>query len=49
MSRNGRLPDDLRVVALAGGVSGIAKLAAGLRAVLAPALSVIVNTGDDFG
>ncbi len=48
MSRNGRLPDDLRVVALAGGVGG-AKLAAGLQAVLAPgALSVIVNTGDDF-
>lgn len=38
----------LRVVALAGGVGG-AKLAAGLQAVLAPgALSVIVNTGDDF-
>ncbi len=48
MSRNDRLPDDLRVVALAGGVGG-AKLAAGLQAVLAPgALSVIVNTGDDF-
>jgi len=48
ISRNGRLPDDLRVVALAGGVGG-AKLAAGLQAVLAPgALSVIVNTGDDF-
>lgn len=48
MSRNGRLPDDLRVVALAGGVGG-AKLAAGLQAVLAPgSLSVIVNTGDDF-
>lgn len=46
--RAGRLPDDLRVVALAGGVGG-AKLAAGLQAVLAPgALSVIVNTGDDF-
>lgn len=38
----------LRVVALAGGVGG-AKLAAGLQAVLPPgALSVIVNTGDDF-
>ena len=37
-----------RVVALAGGVGG-AKLAAGLQAVLPPgALSVIVNTGDDF-
>ena len=52
MSRNGHLPGDLpgdlRVVALAGGVGG-AKLAAGLQAVLAPgALSVIVNTGDDF-
>lgn len=48
MSHNDRLPDDLRVVALAGGVGG-AKLAAGLQAVLAPgALSVIVNTGDDF-
>lgn len=43
-----RNPDDLRVVALAGGVGG-AKLAAGLQAVLPPgALSVIVNTGDDF-
>jgi LPPG:FO 2-phospho-L-lactate transferase len=38
----------LRVVALAGGVGG-AKLAAGLQAVLAPgALTVVVNTGDDF-
>jgi LPPG:FO 2-phospho-L-lactate transferase len=37
-----------RVVALAGGVGG-AKLAAGLQQVLSPgALSVIVNTGDDF-
>ncbi len=45
---DGRKPDDLRVVALAGGVGG-AKLAAGLQAVLPPgALSVIVNTGDDF-
>lgn len=36
------------VVALAGGVGG-AKLAAGLQEVLAPgALTVIVNTGDDF-
>ena len=43
-----RKRDDLRVVALAGGVGG-AKLAAGLQAVLPPgALSVIVNTGDDF-
>ncbi|MFO7634275.1 MAG: 2-phospho-L-lactate transferase CofD family protein, partial [Caldilinea sp.] len=45
---NGRRRDDLRVVALAGGVGG-AKLAAGLQEVLPPgALSVIVNTGDDF-
>ncbi|MCB0044223.1 MAG: 2-phospho-L-lactate transferase [Caldilineaceae bacterium] len=37
-----------KVVALAGGVGG-AKLAAGLQAVLPPgALTVIVNTGDDF-
>jgi len=37
-----------RVVALAGGVGG-AKLAAGLQEVLSPgALTVIVNTGDDF-
>jgi len=37
-----------RVVALAGGVGG-ARLATGLQAVLAPgALTVIVNTGDDF-
>lgn len=44
----GRKLDDLRVAALAGGVGG-AKLAAGLQAVLPPgALSVIVNTGDDF-
>ena len=36
------------VVALAGGVGG-AKLATGLQAVLPPgALTVIVNTGDDF-
>jgi LPPG:FO 2-phospho-L-lactate transferase len=39
---------DLRIVALAGGVGG-AKLAAGLQAVLPPGgLTVIVNTGDDF-
>lgn len=39
---------DLKVVALAGGVGG-AKLAVGLQAVLPPgALTVIVNTGDDF-
>ena len=39
---------NLRVVALAGGVGG-AKLARGLQEVLPPgALSVIVNTGDDF-
>jgi LPPG:FO 2-phospho-L-lactate transferase len=38
----------LRVVALAGGVGG-AKLAAGLAKVLPPgALSVVVNTADDF-
>ena len=38
----------LRVVALAGGVGG-AKLAAGLQAALpAGALTVVVNTGDDF-
>src|SRR5688500_11945882 len=38
----------LRVTALAGGVGG-AKLAAGLQAVLpAGALTVVVNTGDDF-
>jgi len=38
----------LRVVALAGGVGG-AKLAAGMQAVLPPgALSVVVNTADDF-
>ncbi len=37
-----------RVVAIAGGVGG-AKLAAGLQAALPPgALTVIVNTGDDF-
>lgn len=37
-----------KVVALAGGVGG-AKLAAGLQAALPPgALTVIVNTGDDF-
>ncbi|MCB0063006.1 MAG: 2-phospho-L-lactate transferase [Caldilineaceae bacterium] len=39
---------NLKVVALAGGVGG-AKLAVGLQEVLAPgALTVIVNTGDDF-
>ncbi len=39
---------NLNVVALAGGVGG-AKLALGLQEVLAPgALTVIVNTGDDF-
>lgn len=38
----------IRVVALAGGVGG-AKLASGLQHVLPPgALTVIVNTGDDF-
>lgn len=38
----------MRVVALAGGVGG-AKLAAGLQAALpASALTVVVNTGDDF-
>lgn len=37
-----------RVLALAGGVGG-AKMAAGLQAVLPPgALTVLVNTGDDF-
>ena len=37
-----------RVVALAGGVGG-AKLATGLQAALPPeALTVVVNTGDDF-
>ena len=37
-----------RVVALAGGVGG-AKMAVGLQAALAPgALTVVVNTGDDF-
>ncbi len=40
--------NDLRVVALAGGVGG-ARLAQGLAHCLSPAqLSVIVNTGDDF-
>ncbi len=40
--------DRRKVVALAGGVGG-AKLAAGLQAELEPgALTVIVNTGDDF-
>lgn len=40
--------NDLRIVALAGGVGG-AKLALGLQEVVAPGnLSVIVNTGDDF-
>jgi LPPG:FO 2-phospho-L-lactate transferase len=39
---------NIRVVALAGGVGG-AKMATGLQAVLPPgALTVIVNTGDDF-
>jgi len=39
---------DLKVVALAGGVGG-AKLAVGLQEILASgALTVIVNTGDDF-
>ena len=39
---------DLKVVALAGGVGG-AKLADGLAACLSPeALTVIVNTADDF-
>lgn len=43
-----RKPEDLKVVALAGGVGG-AKLVLGLDRVLAPgSLSVIVNTGDDF-
>ncbi len=37
-----------RVVALAGGVGG-AKMAVGLQAALPPgALTVVVNTGDDF-
>ncbi len=36
-----------KIVALAGGVGG-AKLAAGLERVLSSALTVIVNTGDDF-
>lgn len=40
--------DAFNVVALAGGVGG-AKMATGLQAVLPPgALTVIVNTGDDF-
>ena len=40
--------NDPRIVALAGGVGG-AKLAAGLQQILAPgALTVIVNTADDF-
>lgn len=44
----GHAGDDIRVVALAGGVGG-AKLVQGLTAVLPPArLSIIVNTGDDF-
>ena len=43
-----RLDELAPVVALAGGVGG-AKFAAGLQAVLPPgALTVIVNTGDDF-
>lgn len=42
------MPNDLNVVALAGGVGG-AKLADGLAQVLPPGrLTVIVNTGDDF-
>ncbi|GIV76028.1 MAG: LPPG--FO 2-phospho-L-lactate transferase [Litorilinea sp.] len=45
MNRSSRIE---QVVALAGGVGG-AKLAAGLQAALPPgALTVIVNTGDDF-
>ncbi len=45
MDRSSRIE---HVVALAGGVGG-AKLAAGLQAALPPgALTVIVNTGDDF-
>ena len=37
-----------RVIALSGGIGG-AKLALGLKRVLAPgALAVIANTGDDF-
>jgi LPPG:FO 2-phospho-L-lactate transferase len=41
-------PDNLKVVALAGGVGG-AKLAEGLAQILLPdQLTVIVNTGDDF-
>ncbi|MFG1343562.1 2-phospho-L-lactate transferase [Xanthobacter autotrophicus DSM 431] len=36
-----------RVLALCGGVGG-AKLAFGLQAALGPALTVMVNTGDDF-
>jgi LPPG:FO 2-phospho-L-lactate transferase len=40
--------EQIRVVALAGGVGG-AKLAKGLQQVLPPgALTVVVNTGDDF-
>jgi LPPG:FO 2-phospho-L-lactate transferase len=40
--------NNIKVVALAGGVGG-AKMATGLQAVLAPGqLTVIVNTGDDF-
>lgn len=40
--------DDRKVVALSGGIGG-AKLALGLKRVLAPGgLSVIANTGDDF-
>lgn len=43
-----RKTEDLKVVALAGGVGG-AKLVLGLDRVLTPGnLSVIVNTGDDF-
>ena len=46
-TRAGAAPSP-RVLALAGGVGG-AKMAAGLQAVLPPgALTVLVNTGDDF-
>ncbi len=42
------MSEDLRVVALSGGVGG-ARLVDGLAAVLPPeALTVVVNTGDDF-
>jgi len=43
-----QIPEDLNVVALAGGVGG-ARLAHGLAQILPPErLSVVVNTGDDF-